>query len=82
MFKYISQVPTPWVASGLDTSSRSERSSSKCTQTDLLTTSRRTKKAVAELADIPSKTVRNRVAGYITRLVKRRKAQEKAESTA
>jgi len=39
------------------------------------------KKAVAELADIPSKTVRNRVAGYITRLVKRRKAQEKAEST-
>jgi small subunit ribosomal protein S17e len=40
------------------------------------------KKAVAELADIPSKTVRNRVAGYITRLVKRRKAQEKAESTA
>jgi len=40
------------------------------------------KKAVAELADIPSKTVRNRVAGDITRLVKRRKAQEKAESTA
>jgi small subunit ribosomal protein S17e len=40
------------------------------------------KKAVAELADIPSKTVRNRVAGYITRLVKRHKAQEKAESTA
>lgn len=40
------------------------------------------KKAVAELADIPSKTVRNRVAGYVTRLVKRRKAQEKAESTA
>ncbi|MCC6066294.1 MAG: 30S ribosomal protein S17e [Pyrobaculum sp.] len=40
------------------------------------------KKAVAELADIPSKTVRNRVAGYITRLVKRRKTQEKAESTA
>ncbi|AET33672.1 30S ribosomal protein S17e [Pyrobaculum ferrireducens] len=40
------------------------------------------KKAVAELAEIPSKTVRNRVAGYITRLVKRRKAQEKAESSA
>ncbi len=39
------------------------------------------KKAVAELADIPSKSVRNKVAGYITRLVKRRKAQEKAEST-
>ncbi|MEZ0320248.1 MAG: 30S ribosomal protein S17e [Pyrobaculum sp.] len=38
------------------------------------------KKAVAELADIPSKTVRNRVAGYITRLIKRRKAREKAES--
>ncbi|MEM0369675.1 MAG: 30S ribosomal protein S17e [Pyrobaculum sp.] len=40
------------------------------------------KKAVADLADIPSKTVRNRVAGYITRLVKRRKAQEKAETAA
>jgi small subunit ribosomal protein S17e len=40
------------------------------------------KKAVAELAEIPSKAVRNRVAGYITRLVKRRKAQEKAESSA
>lgn len=40
------------------------------------------KKAVAQLADIPSKRVRNRVAGYITRLVKRRKAQEKAETTA
>lgn len=33
------------------------------------------KKAVAELADIPSKTVRNRVAGEITRIVKRMKAQ-------
>jgi small subunit ribosomal protein S17e len=40
------------------------------------------KRAVAELADIPSKTVRNKVAGYITRLVKRRKAQEKAETAA
>jgi len=40
------------------------------------------KKAVAELADIPSKTVRNKVAGYITRLVKRRKAKEKAEQAA
>ncbi|ACB39008.1 30S ribosomal protein S17e [Pyrobaculum neutrophilum] len=40
------------------------------------------KKAVAQLADIPSKRVRNRVAGYITRLVKRRKAQEKAEAAA
>jgi small subunit ribosomal protein S17e len=39
------------------------------------------KKAVAELAEIPSKKVRNRVAGYITRLVRRRKVQEKAEST-
>ncbi len=29
------------------------------------------KRAVAELADIPSKTVRNKVAGEITRLVKR-----------
>jgi small subunit ribosomal protein S17e len=38
------------------------------------------KRAVAELADIPSKTVRNKVAGYITRLVKRRKAQEKTET--
>ncbi|MFN7106212.1 MAG: 30S ribosomal protein S17e [Pyrobaculum sp.] len=36
------------------------------------------KKKVAELAEIPSKTVRNKVAGYITRLVKRSKAQEKA----
>ena len=40
------------------------------------------KKAVAELTDIPSKTVRNKVAGYITRLVKRRKAREKAEQAA
>jgi len=40
------------------------------------------KKAVAELADIPSKTVRNKVAGYITRLVKRQKAKEKAEQAA
>jgi small subunit ribosomal protein S17e len=40
------------------------------------------KRAVAELADIPSKAVRNKVAGYITRLVKRRKAQEKAETAA
>lgn len=40
------------------------------------------KKAVAELAEIPSKSVRNKVAGYITRLVKRRKAQEKAETAA
>jgi small subunit ribosomal protein S17e len=40
------------------------------------------KRAVAELADIPSKTVRNKVAGYITRLVKRRKVQEKAETAA
>jgi len=40
------------------------------------------KKVVAELADIPSKTVRNKVAGYITRLVKRRKAKEKAEQAA
>jgi len=40
------------------------------------------KKTVAELADIPSKTVRNKVAGYITRLVKRQKAKEKAEQAA
>ncbi|ABL88267.1 SSU ribosomal protein S17E [Pyrobaculum islandicum DSM 4184] len=40
------------------------------------------KKAVAQLADIPSKTVRNKVAGYITRLVKRLKTQEKTESAA
>ncbi len=31
------------------------------------------KKVVAELADIPSKTVRNKVAGEITRMVKRMK---------
>ena len=31
------------------------------------------KRAVAELADIPSKAVRNKVAGEITRLVKRMK---------
>lgn len=40
------------------------------------------KRAVAELAEIPSKAVRNKVAGYITRLVKRQKAQEKAETSA
>lgn len=34
------------------------------------------KRVVAELADVPSKTVRNRIAGYITRLIKRRKAEE------
>ena len=39
------------------------------------------KKMVAELADIPSKTVRNKVAGEITRMVKRMKAgaEEKPE---
>ena len=40
------------------------------------------KRAVAELASISSKTVRNKVAGYITRLVKRRKAQEAQEKAA
>ncbi|GAB6944684.1 30S ribosomal protein S17e [Vulcanisaeta sp. JCM 14467] len=39
------------------------------------------KKVVAELADIPSKAVRNKVAGEITRMVKRVKAsaEEKPE---
>ena len=39
------------------------------------------KKVVAELADIPSKSVRNKVAGEITRMVKRMKAgaEEKPE---
>ena len=39
------------------------------------------KKVVAELADIPSKTVRNKVAGEITRMIKRMKAgaEEKPE---
>ena len=31
------------------------------------------KKALAELAEIPSKKIRNAVAGYITRLVKAKK---------
>ena len=34
------------------------------------------KKAIAELTSITSKRVRNRVAGYITRLVKRKKRLE------
>ncbi|WP_069807178.1 30S ribosomal protein S17e [Vulcanisaeta thermophila] len=34
------------------------------------------KKLVAELTDITSKTVRNRVAGEITRMVKRQRAAE------
>jgi SSU ribosomal protein S17E len=34
---------------------------------------------VAELADLQSKKVRNRVAGYITRLVKARKTSQKQE---
>ncbi len=38
------------------------------------------KTAVSQLAEIPSKSVRNRVAGYITRMVKRKKAQEKVET--
>jgi SSU ribosomal protein S17E len=37
------------------------------------------KRAVAELADLQSKKVRNRVAGYITRLVKARKTSQKQE---
>ncbi|ADY00517.1 MAG: 30S ribosomal protein S17e [Vulcanisaeta sp.] len=39
------------------------------------------KKVVAELADIPSKSVRNKVAGEITRVMKRMKAgaEEKPE---
>ncbi|AEA13041.1 ribosomal protein S17 [Thermoproteus uzoniensis 768-20] len=37
------------------------------------------KKAVAELADLQSKRVRNRVAGYITRIVKARKMSQKRE---
>ncbi|KUO85739.1 MAG: 30S ribosomal protein S17e [Vulcanisaeta sp.] len=39
------------------------------------------KKVVAELADIPSKSVRNKVAGEITRMIKKMKAgaSEKAE---
>ncbi len=42
------------------------------------------KKAVAELADIASKRVRNRVAGYITHVVKMRrvKAEEEKEEIA
>ncbi|MBP1448504.1 MAG: 30S ribosomal protein S17e, partial [Thermoproteus sp.] len=35
------------------------------------------KKAVAELSDLRSKRVRNRVAGYITRIIKAKKASEK-----
>ncbi len=35
------------------------------------------KKAVAELADLQSKSIRNKVAGYITRLVKARSASQK-----
>ncbi|MEL9990697.1 MAG: 30S ribosomal protein S17e [Thermoproteus sp.] len=35
------------------------------------------KKAVAELADVQSKRVRNRIAGYITRMVKAKKASQK-----
>lgn len=37
--------------------------------------------AVSQLTEIPSKTVRNRVAGYITRMVKRKKMQEKTGAT-
>ncbi len=37
------------------------------------------KRAVAELADLQSKSVRNKVAGYITRLVKAKKAGQKKE---
>ncbi|CCC82540.1 30S ribosomal protein S17e [Thermoproteus tenax] len=39
------------------------------------------KKIVAELADVGSKRVRNRIAGYITRLVKASKAKEKQEES-
>ncbi len=37
------------------------------------------KKVVMELADIPSKKVRNKVAGYITHLIKMRLEKEKAK---
>jgi len=37
------------------------------------------KKMVMELADIPSKKVRNRVAGYITHLVRMKLEKEKAK---
>ncbi len=37
------------------------------------------KKLVIELADIPSKRVRNKVAGYITHLVRMRLEKEKAK---
>ncbi len=42
------------------------------------------KKAVAELADVASKKVRNRVAGYITHVIKMRriKAEEEKEEMA
>lgn len=40
------------------------------------------KKAVAELADLRSKSVRNKVAGYITRLVKAKKAKEEKQVSA
>ncbi|MFB6491174.1 MAG: 30S ribosomal protein S17e [Thermoproteus sp. AZ2] len=40
------------------------------------------KKAVAELADLRSKSVRNKVAGYITRLVKAEKAKEQKQVSA
>lgn len=40
------------------------------------------KKAVAELTNIKSKRVRNRVAGYITRLVKRKRKLEEMAAKA